>query len=42
MTNRVLTVFGTCLASLASLIVSVGTTGLIGEVKPPKSLLEKR
>lgn len=42
MTRKLLAVFGTCLASLAFLIVSVGTTGIIGEVKPPKSLLEKR
>lgn len=42
MTRKLLAVFGTCLASLASLIVSIGTAGIIGEVEPPKSLLQKR
>lgn len=42
MIKSFLAVFGTCLASLASFIVSIGTIGIIGEVEPPQSLLNKR
>ena len=36
----ILAFLGKICASLSHLIVTMGTIGLIGEVKPPKSLLK--
>ena len=36
---KVLTMVGYFFAALASLLTSMGTFGLIGEINPPKSLL---
>lgn len=38
--EKVLTAIGSAFAALASLIVSMGTGGLVGEIEPPKSLLK--
>lgn len=35
---KVLTMVGSFFAALASLLTSMGTFGLVGEIKPPKSL----